>query len=78
MSKKAFNELMRYTHFANSDQTKVDPFWKVFHLLKTLNKMPAIYVEKSEYVAVDESVIRYFGPSHSQAIYEGKTNKVRF
>ena len=62
MPRNTFGEVMRFTHFANSDHPKDEPFWKVSFLFNTLNETAAKYVEKTEYVSIDESMIRYFSP----------------
>ena len=76
MSKNTFCKVMRFTHFSNSDYPKEDPFWKVSLLIKTLNETAAKFVEKTEYVSVDESMIHYFG-TPSQAFHKRKTQEIR-
>ena len=37
MSRNTLDDVMRFTHFANSDRPKDDPFWKVALLFKAIN-----------------------------------------
>jgi len=78
MPRNMFDEVMRFTHFANSDHPKDDPFWKVSLLFRTLNETAANYVEKTEYVSVDESMIRYFGPHPLKQFIKGKPTRFGF
>ena len=78
MSRNTFDDVMRFTHFANSDHPKEDPFWKVSLLFKTLNEKAAKFVEKTEYVSVDESMIRYFGPHPLKQFIKGKPTRFGF
>ena len=64
MPRNTFDEVMLFTHFANSDHPKDAPFWKVSFLFNALNEMAAKYVEKTEYESINESMIRYFSPHH--------------
>ena len=78
MSRNTFDDVMRFTHFANSYRPKDDPFWKVALLFKTINEMAAKYVEKTEYVSVDESMIWYFGPHPLRKFIKGKPTRFGF
>ncbi|MPC07475.1 PiggyBac transposable element-derived protein 2 [Portunus trituberculatus] len=62
MSRNTFEDVMCYTHFANNQKPKVeDCFWKVGLLFNHMNMAAEKCVEKSEYVSVDESMVKYFG-----------------
>ncbi|KAK3862761.1 hypothetical protein Pcinc_031408 [Petrolisthes cinctipes] len=77
MSRNTFDDDMRYTHFINSEKPKVDDrFWKVRPLFNAINKAAEEYIEKTEYVSVDESMIKYFGPHPLKQFIKGKP--VRF
>uniref|UniRef100_A0A0N7ZAI1 PiggyBac transposable element-derived protein domain-containing protein n=1 Tax=Scylla olivacea TaxID=85551 RepID=A0A0N7ZAI1_SCYOL len=59
MSRNTFDDMMCYTHFTGNQKPKDhDYFWKVRLLFNTADK----YIEKTEYVSVDESMIKYLGP----------------
>lgn len=77
MSRNAFDDVMRYTHFVNSEKPKADDrFWKVRPLFNAINKAAKKYIEKTEYVSIDESMIKYFGPHPLKQFIRGKP--VRF
>lgn len=77
MSRNTFDDIMRYTHFINSEKPDADDrFWKVRPLFNAINKAAEKYVEKTEYVSVDESMIKYFGPHPLKQFIRGKP--VRF
>lgn len=79
MSRNTFDNVMRYTHFANSQKPKVDdPFWKVRLLFNAMNTAASKYVEKSEYVSVDESMVKYFGPHPLKQFIRGKPTRFGF
>ncbi|XP_066969214.1 piggyBac transposable element-derived protein 3-like [Macrobrachium rosenbergii] len=73
MSRNTFDDVMRYTHFANVDKPNYnDPFWKVAMLFNTINDTAAKYVEKPEFVSIGESMVRYFGPHPLKQFMRGK------
>ncbi|KAK3883316.1 hypothetical protein Pcinc_012352 [Petrolisthes cinctipes] len=77
MSRNTFDDVIRYTHFVNSEKPKVDDrFWKVRPLFDAINKAAEEYIEKIEYVSVDESMIKYFDPHSLKQFIRGKP--VRF
>ncbi|KAK8395469.1 hypothetical protein O3P69_006261 [Scylla paramamosain] len=59
MSRNAFDDVMRYTHFANiTKPNKDDSFCKVAMFFKNINDTATKYVERTEFVSVDKSMIR--------------------
>ncbi|KAK8403132.1 hypothetical protein O3P69_000969 [Scylla paramamosain] len=79
MSRNEFDDVMRYTHFANLNKPNEDePFWKVAMLFKNINDTATKYVEKTEFVSVDESMIRYFGPHSLKRFMKGKPTRFGF
>jgi hypothetical protein len=76
MSRNTFDDLMRYTHFTNNQKPKTDDcFWKVRPLFNAINKAADKYIEKTEYVSVDESMILYFGPHPLKQFIRGKPTR---
>ena len=79
MSRNTFDDVMRYTHFANSDKPNTDnPYWKVSLLFDTINETASKYVENNEFVCVDESMIKYFGPHPLKQFIRGKPIRFGF
>ncbi|XP_071745905.1 piggyBac transposable element-derived protein 3-like [Lepeophtheirus salmonis] len=77
ISRNRFDELLRYSHFTNNDHPNLnDPFWKVAMPIETIKKTAKRYAEKSEYICMDESMVKYFGP-HSMKQY-AKATPIRF
>lgn len=72
MSRDTFRAVTSFTYFVEpEDQDLTDPFWKVWPLFDVINQSAKQLVQQSEYVSVDESMIRYFGPHPlKQAIRE--------
>ena len=72
MSRDTFRAVTSFTYFVEpEDQDMTDPFWKVRPLIDELNKTTKQLVQQSEFVSVDESMVRYFGPHPlKQAIWE--------
>ena len=72
MTRDTFRAVARFTYFTDpEDQDLSDPFWKVRPLFDELNLTAKQYIQQSEFVAVDESMVRYFGPHPlKQAIRE--------
>lgn len=63
MSRNMFNEVLRYTYFVESDDfDPADAFWKVRPLFNNINSTARQLVEQPEFVCVDETMVRYFGP----------------
>ena len=63
MTRDTFRAVARFTYFTDpEDQDLSDPFWKVRPLFDELNLTAKQYIQQSEFVAVDESMVRYFGP----------------
>lgn len=79
MPRNTFDDVMQYTHFADLNKpNKDDPFWKVAMLFKIINETATKYVERTEYVSVDESMIRYFGPHPLKQFMKGKPTRFGF
>ena len=72
MPRDTFRAVTSFTYFVEpEDQDMTDPFWKVRPLIDELNKTAKQLVQQSEFVSVDESMVRYFGPHPlKQAIRE--------
>jgi hypothetical protein len=72
MSRDTFRFVTANTYFVEpEDQDLTDPFWKVRPLFTEINNTAKQLVQQSEFVSVDESMIRYFGPHPlKQAIRE--------
>lgn len=63
MTRDTFRTVTCFTYFTEpEDQDLSDPFWKVRPLFDELNRTAKQLVQQTEYVSVDESMIRYFGP----------------
>ena len=52
--------------------------WKLSLLFNSLNKTTAKYVEKTEYVSIDDSMIRYFGPHPLKQFIKEKPTRFGF
>ena len=78
ISRNTFEDVMRFTHFADSEKPKNDPFWKVALLFSTLNETAEKYVEATEFVSIHESMIRYFGPHPLKQFIRGKPTRFGF
>ena len=60
MSRDVFRKVTSHTYFVEPEnQDLSDPFWKVRPLFNEINNTAK---QQSEFVSVDESMIRYFGP----------------
>jgi len=63
MSRNRYLDVLRYTYFTEAeDQDLEDSFWKVRPLFVHINEKAKELIEQPEWVCVDESMIRYFGP----------------
>lgn len=72
MPRNTFDDIMRYTHFADLKKpNKDDPFWRVAMLFKVINDTATKYVEGTEFVGVVESMMRYFGPHPLKQFMKG-------
>ena len=79
MSRNTFDDVMRYTHFADGRKPKPDDrFWKVRPLFDAINHAAEKYVEKTEFVSVDESMVKYFGPHPLKQFMRGKPTRFGF
>lgn len=63
ISRNKFRDVLMCTYFTDAGDIDLgDAFWKVRPLFNHINDMARQYVEQPEWVCVDESIIRYFGP----------------
>ena len=63
ISRNKFRDVLRYTYFTGAnDVNPDDAFWKVRPLFTHINTMARELIEQPEWVCIDESMIRYFGP----------------
>ena len=59
MPRDTFRAVTSFTYFVEpEDQDMTDPFWKVRPLIDELNKTAKQLVQQSEFVSVDESMVR--------------------
>lgn len=72
MTRDEFRAVTSFTYFsAPEDQDLADPFWKVRLLFDQINDTAKNLIQQTEYVSVDETIVRYFGPHPlKQAIRE--------
>jgi hypothetical protein len=72
MTRDTFRTVTCYTYFTEPEEQDLsDPFWKVRPLFNEINTTAKQLVQQTEYVSVDESMVRYFGPHPlKQAIRE--------
>jgi hypothetical protein len=63
MGRNTFKSVIRSIYFVEpEDLDPSDPFWKVRPLFDTINRTAKKLVTQPEYVSVDETIVRYFGP----------------
>ena len=63
ISRNKFISVLRYTYFSeDADSDPNDAFWKVRPLISHINNKARELIEQPEWVCVDESMVRYFGP----------------
>ena len=63
LSRNRFLDVCRFTYFSvENDMDPDDSFWKVRSLFDHINLSAKEKIEQPEWVSVDESMIRYFGP----------------
>ena len=69
-----FISIIRYSHFASTPNPD-DRFWKVRMLFDKLNATAKKFVRQPEHVAVDEGMIKYFGPHPLKQFMRGKPTR---
>ncbi len=64
MARNLFEDVIRFTYFVDPAEEKddTDAFWKVRPLFNHMNEMAKQFIAQPEYVSIDESMVRYFGP----------------
>lgn len=63
MSRNTFEDVLAYTYFVEpEDQDARDAFWKIRPLINQINTSAKELFEQPEFVSVDETMVRYFGP----------------
>lgn len=63
MGRNTFESIIKHLYFVElEDVNPLDSFWKVRPLFDTINRTAKKLVVQSEYVSVDETMVRYFGP----------------
>ena len=63
MSRNMFEDMVRYMYFVEpGDQDATDAFWKVRSLFNCINRAAKKYIAAPEFVSIDETIVRYFGP----------------
>ena len=72
MPRDTFRAVTSNTYFTTpEDQNPGDAFWKVRPLFDEINSTAKNLIQQTEYVSVDETMVRYFGPHPlKQAIRE--------
>jgi hypothetical protein len=76
MSKNTFNIMVANTYFVDRvDPDPGDRFWKVRPLFDQLNKTAKERVRHPERVAVDEGMIKYYGPHPLKQFMRGKPHR---
>lgn len=63
MARDTFRNVLKHSYFVTpEDLDRTDPFWKVRPLFDEINSTAKSWVKQTEYVSVDETIVRYFGP----------------
>ena len=63
MGRNTFESIIKNIYFVEpEDLDPSDPFWKVRPLFDAINRTAKKLVTQPEYVSVDETIVRYFGP----------------
>ncbi len=63
ISRNRYQDVLRFTYFVEPEDADLgDSFWKVRPLFEHINSRARDLIEQPEWVSVDESIIRYFGP----------------
>jgi len=79
MSRNKFRDVLRFTYFTEEgDRDPTDAFWKLRPLFDHLNNMAKEYIEQPEWVCVDETIIRYFGPHPLKQAIREKPDRYNF
>lgn len=68
----------RYTYFVEPEDQPADnsdPYWKVRPLYNLINETAKDYVVQSEFVSIDETIVRYFGPNAMKQSIHGKPDR---
>ena len=62
MPRDTFRAVTSFTYFTTPEEQNLnDPFWKVRLLFEEINSTAKNLVQQSEYVSVDEPMVRYLG-----------------
>jgi hypothetical protein len=76
MTRNTFNDIIANTYFVEEvDPDCNDRFWKVRPLFDQLNKTAKQWVRQPERVAVDEGMIKYYGPHPLKQFMRGKPHR---
>ncbi len=63
MARNTFEDVIKYVYFVEpEEQNNRDAFWKVRPLFEQINNTAQQLISQPEFVSIDETIIRYFGP----------------
>ena len=79
ISRNKFISVLRYIYFSeDADSDPNDAFWKVRPLISHIINKARELIEQPEWVCVDESMVRYFGPHPLKQCIQEKPERYNY